>query len=66
MAPKIVGALLLGGTFYRAGDEAAFAEAMRGRDYAPLIDAGHLQGAWPDLGEAEPKRPAKPPTTKSK
>lgn len=45
---KIEGSVLQGGRFYVAGDEAAFAEAMRGRSLAHLIERNVISGDWSD------------------
>jgi hypothetical protein len=43
---KIVGAVLQGGHFYKAGDEDALATAMKGRSMEHLVEKGVITGDW--------------------
>lgn len=46
--PQIVGAVIESGRMYKAGDEAALAQVMRGKSVQHLIDNGTLSGDWVD------------------
>lgn len=43
---KILGAVIQSGRIFKAGDEVAFAAAMKGRSVQHLIDNGTISGDW--------------------
>ena len=51
-SPQILGAVIESGRLYKAGDEAALAQVMRGKSVQHLLDNGTLSGDWGAAPEA--------------
>lgn len=55
---RIVGGVTHRGRLYRAGDEAALADALPAESIARLVEKGALAGEWEGSGATRPSEPS--------